>query len=644
MQPQKESRATTSCTECQRRKQKVPLHSRLTLRLTPWTNGKISAPENGLAIIARPGKCLISVNSLLNDHSKSRRQSRLENSSSEPKTLKRSAPDSAEPQFISQNGEHEEIEDGLKVWGYMPGHVHYKIGNADEHAPRKESPPEAPIFDAVDKVLHAIPPRSITDAFVNHFLSVVNYRYSAIYGPTLAEQYVQWWTDRGAGKQLSPEFTCLLLRICAYSVQYLTPSLRKMIEFELACSSQTLTERFSDAAEELSRSFEASRTSIERVQELFLKGAWLKSESKIVESWHALSRTIREAQELGIDKDAGAEDLCEFGLEIRRRIWTLLYIWDWQMSAWLGRPNLIDQKNLTFKLPNLRLDQSTTQPNLLSPFAHMALQATLGRRIAAAMGNATSQTDLSAEQVLAIESTCEKFIEELPPIFRIDNPDLSLDEEHPYFVFQRHQLHCVIFLSKLDFLKPYLTRERRDKITDRDDEFRRKGIDVALDLLKVARKLFDHEFPINAKFHMVVFCVFDTATLLCSAIIHDRDRVLPHREEVVDAIENSLDMLHQLSLTTKLGASSYNFLFKLPSNSFIEPAASASEPLPAMTMQDDLNFDIDQFLAQNPFGHLGDLNALDMGGMEQIWDWEDLHLDVYTQAGPNGWGAPGESA
>lgn len=102
-----------------------------------------------------------------------------------------------------------------------------------------------------------------------------------------------------------------------------------MIEFELACTSQTLTERFSAAAEELSRGFDASRTSIERVQEQFLKGAWLKSESKIVESWHALSRTIREAQELGIDKDAGIEDFCEFDIEIRRRIWTLLYIWDW---------------------------------------------------------------------------------------------------------------------------------------------------------------------------------------------------------------------------------------------------------------------------------------------------------------------------
>jgi len=362
------------------------------------------------------------------------------------------------------------------------------------------------------------------------------------------------------------------------------------------------------------------------------------------------------------------------------------------MSAWLGRPNLIDQKNLAFKLPNLRLDQSTIQPNLLSPFAHIALQATLGRRIAAAMGSANSQTNLSAEQVLAVESECENFIQELPPIFRVENPDLSLDQEHTFLVFQRHQLHCVIFLSKLDFLKPYLTRERRERITDRDDEFRRKGIDVALDLLKVARKLFDHEFPINAKFHMVVFCVFDTATLLCSAIIHDRDHILPHREEAVEAIENSLDMLHQLSLTTKLGASSYSFLFKLvhatpelsqhtqiskrqrqtspsgssppkvtpladepapvvvipsttkPLDPVLEPVASTSEAMPAITIPDDLLFDIDRFLAQNPFGHLGDPNALDMGGMEQIWDWEDLHLDVCPQNGPDNWGASGEDS
>ncbi|KNG47942.1 hypothetical protein TW65_05282 [Stemphylium lycopersici] len=622
-------------------------------------------------------------------HSRSRREN-----SSNTQGVKRSAPDSAEPQFVKQNGEHEVLEDGLKVWGYMPGHVHYKVGSSEDvNGPRKDSPTEVPASDAVQKVLQDIPPRSITDAFVNHFLSVVNYRYSAIYGPTLAEQYVQWWNDRSSGKQLSPEFTCLLLRICAYSVQYLTPSLRKMIEFELACTSQTVTERFSAAAEELSRSFEASRTSIERVQEQFLKGAWLKSESKIVESWHALSRTIREAQELGIDKDAGIEELCEFDIEIRRRIWTLLYIWDWQMSAWLGRPNLIDQKNLTFKFPNLRLDQSTTEPNLLSPFAHMALQANLGRRVATVMGDATSKSELSAKKVLAIQSECEKFIKELPAIFRVKNPDTSLDEAHPYFVFQRHQLHCVIYLTMLDFLKTYLTRERSDKLTDQDDKFRKKGIEIALRLLRVARSLFDHEFPINAKFHMVVFCIFDTATLLCSAIVHDREHVLPHREDVMDVIDSSLDMLHQLSLSTKLGATSYNFLFKLvkatpelsrhfptskrqrqkssstpsvlnttpsheptpvavmpppaapaPSNVLMEPSVSTADAISTMPTADDLSFDIDQFLAQNPFGNVGNPNTVDMGGMEQIWDWQDLHLETYSQGGPNVWESTGQGS
>jgi hypothetical protein len=344
------------------------------------------------------------------------------------------------------------------------------------------------------------------------------------------------------------------------------------------------------------------------------------------------------------------------------------------MGAWLGRPNLIDQKNLNFKLPNLRLDQSSSEPNLLSPFAHMALQANLGRRLNTIMGDAQSVDALSADEILTIEAELDKFIDELPPVFRLKDPDTSLDAEHPYFVFQRHQLHTVVYVTKLDFLKPFLTRARDDKKTDRDDEFRRMGIDLALDVLEVARRLFDHEFPINAKFHMVVFSIFDTSTILCSAIIHDRERCLPRRDEVTNAVDGSLDMLHQLSLTTKLGASSYAFLYKLvqstpelscgtgtskrlrnqssASSNLLEPpplvhhtsigsvASSVDPPIPpnldltsiamepalVMPAVNDFSFDVDQFLAQNPFGSV---SALDMGGMEQIWDWEDLNLNQF---------------
>jgi hypothetical protein len=445
-----------------------------------------------------------------------------------------------------------------------------------------------------------------------------------------------------------------------------------MIEFELACSPQVMTDRFHDAAGQLSKSFSASNTCIERVQELFYKGAWLKSESRIVESWHSLGCTIREAQELGLDKESFNEGLSEFDIEIRRRLWTLLYIWDWQMSAWLGRPHLIDQKDASFEFPNLRLEQSASEPNLLSPFAHIALQAHIARRIAPLMGDVQVTSELSPDQVSRALQEIRNFIDELPPVFRIEDPDVSLDEAHPYYVFQRHQLHVVIHIAMLDLLKPYLTRDPKSPKTSQDAKLRKAGVEIALKMLDIARLLFDHEFPINAKFHMVVFCIFDTATTLCSAIIHDVDSVLPYREKAMDAVESALDMLQQLSFTTKLGASSYWFLFKLvqaapmlsqyaPINKrqrtvCLSKSGSGSEartplpehplptttapvtqaevksvgpaynpvPVPEMATADDFAYDMEQFMAQNPFGSSSNL---DIGGMEVVFDWDELNLD-----------------
>lgn len=450
-----------------------------------------------------------------------------------------------------------------------------------------------------------------------------------------------------------------------------------MIEFELACSPQYLTGRFNAAADQLSQSFPASSTCIERVQELFYKGAWLKSESKIVESWHALGRTIREAQELGLDKETANEGLAEFDIEIRRRLWTLLYVWDFQMSTWLGRPHLINQKDLSFTLPSLRLDSSPDDSNQLSPFAHIALQAQVGRRITPLMGDVQTVGDLSPEQVFAALDEMHNFIDELPPVFRLENPDHSLDAKHPYYIFQRHQLHVVIHMVMLDLLKPYLTRDPKNPKTARDAELRDIGVEIALRMLKVSRLLFEHEFPINAKFHLVVFSIFDTATIVCSAMIHDVDNALPRRGDIMDAIEDALDMLQQLSLTTKLGASSYWFLFKLvqaapclsqyapinkrqrtlkraksstesgseartPLPEQVLPTTTAPtietgmkaptatfetepEPVPNVPTTDDLSFDVDQFLAQNPFGNSS--SNLDIGGMEVVFDWDELNLD-----------------
>ncbi|KAJ4985214.1 trascription factor [Stagonosporopsis vannaccii] len=668
MRIQKDGRASTSCTECQRRKQKASA----AICSREWPCDHCQARK-----VAH--LCQFVVKRLQHDSRQGCARDSFEGKIGQKRSPLSPLDEASTPALLLAHG-NVHGEDSLKAWGYMPGHVLWKVGAIEDISPRLESSLKSTGADVVEQVIHTLPPRSITDALVNHFLSVVNHRYNAIYAPTFTEQYVRWWADRTTGKRLNPEFTCLLLRVCAYSVQYLTPSLKKMIEFELACSIQQLTDRLSDAAEQLGHSFTASKTCTARVQEQFLKCAWLKSESKIIESWHALSCTIREAQELGIDRDANTEGLSEFDIEIRRRLWALLYIWDWQMGSWLGRPNLIDRKNLNFKLPKLRLDQPSSDPNILSPFAHMALQADLGRRLNTILSGGQSVDALSPNEILIIEAELDRFVDDLPPVFRLHDPDTSFDIDHPYFVFQRHQLHTVLYVTKLDFLKPFLTRTREDMKSHREDQLRAIGIDLALDALKVAGRLFHLEFPMHAKFHMVVFSIFDTSTILCSAIIHDHESRLPRQDEIFAAIERSLDMLHQLSLTTMLGASSYAFLYKLvqthpklslrdrnvkrskrraqDSTCMPEPQtllydASPQESIPGFTSQpprapdstngssqapevaepahttttwNDPCFDVDQFLVQHP---LGSAAALNMSGMEQIWNWENLNLDQF---------------
>lgn len=59
------------------------------------------------------------------------------------------------------------------------------------------------------------------DILVQNFLNHSNYQYYCLYPPTFSQAYSVWWADRASGKTLRPDFTCLLLRVCACSTQSL---------------------------------------------------------------------------------------------------------------------------------------------------------------------------------------------------------------------------------------------------------------------------------------------------------------------------------------------------------------------------------------------------------------------------------------
>ncbi|KAL2009929.1 hypothetical protein VTN00DRAFT_5736 [Thermoascus crustaceus] len=72
--------------------------------------------------------------------------------------------------------------------------------------------------------------------------------------------------------------------------------------------------------------------SLTQVQQLFLTTYWFKTESLFIDSWHTLAAAIHEAQELGMHKNSFEEGMTEFDCEMRKRVWCLLYAWDWYGS------------------------------------------------------------------------------------------------------------------------------------------------------------------------------------------------------------------------------------------------------------------------------------------------------------------------
>lgn len=169
----------------------------------------------------------------------------------------------------------------------------------------------------LERALHTLPPRPYTgqqtstpcvtrrkanwilaDAIVQNFLNNVNYHYYIIYPAGFLTDYESWWNDRNAHRPLGLQYTCLLMMICACSVQYASPELEPKL-LELDEDTQRLCERYHNVARELHSVIPVGHNHVYNVQSLLHSCYWYKSEARFVECWHVLSSAIREAQELG---------------------------------------------------------------------------------------------------------------------------------------------------------------------------------------------------------------------------------------------------------------------------------------------------------------------------------------------------------
>ncbi|KAF7136949.1 hypothetical protein CNMCM5793_006653 [Aspergillus hiratsukae] len=430
-----------------------------------------------------------------------------------------------------------------------------------------------------------------------------------------------------------------------YTALFIDYEAKQKLEMELGENVESLSERYHHVAKQLSSTIPPGKGGLTQVQQLFLTAAWYKAEAMFVESWHALSSAIHEAQELGMHKSLAKLGLSEFDREMRQRLWCILYSWDCTYCS--------------FEMPNVRLESDHIEADVPSPIVHMALQCQLGQALSKLPG--VMGGTMTPAIAVTVQQETERWLASFPPAYRLVNPDMQWDHDYKYVEVQRKQLHTIAYLVMLMPLKQCLTRDIHHDSSSIERNLQPTAIDIALKLIKAAHQLLECMLPLNAKFHFAPFAMFDTAASLCSAIIHDHGRCFPQRDEVIEAISVSLRTLGRISHSTKTAAICYSVLSKLvnklsltPEEELILHSKSSGSPLTASKTPSsavpDIDFGINNNLqplyAHNPemydptmsgyssleplappSSDLKELFNVDLGELGQIWDLENLGLD-----------------
>ncbi|KAK9775884.1 putative Transcription factor domain-containing protein [Seiridium cardinale] len=353
-------------------------------------------------------------------------------------------------------------------------------------------------------------------------------------------------------------------------IQYLEPEQREKLQLDLGETTQSLTERYHSASQNLSRSILGGKGGLAHVQRLIHSCYWFKSEGRYVECWHELKAAVGEAQELHMHREQPTQAFSDFDREVRRRVWCILETWDWQVSALLSRPLIIDRSDCQVELPSLSLES-----DMPSPIMHMKLQCQLSRKLFQGFGNARSI--MLASELQAYQHEIGTWMQQLPPQFAITTPDTTLDEKYPWLILQRHSIHAVAYSLLVNPTKLYLTGSCSSSGPS-EDHIKKVGIDYCLLFVDVLKRLFNYAYPHDARFHFVLFSIFDTATLLCSALLHDKSHNLSGRTEICDAVLSSYDMLQQLNTATRSALASYRILSRLVGRTFLTTSFDHGPP------------------------------------------------------------------
>ena len=228
------------------------------------------------------------------------------------------------------------------------------------------------------------------------------------------------------------------------------------------------------------------------------------------------------------------------------------------MSAFLGRPRIVDHRRCDIVLPSQLLDESDVTPGPPSPFAQFSLQTGMIQRLSEAFPHIDEKFSLS--QILAFRQIVQDWMNELPKVYSTNSPDTRWDSRHGHVVWQRRNLHVIGYLTMLYPSKACLVHNTGIPVPDG----RKEQINIAVECLSLLvsawTSLLKIVFPDHAKYDFAIFCYFESTISLLTTIDKDGAVGGPRRDVLTKAIESLVQVLERLKYINRAWIKSHALL------------------------------------------------------------------------------------
>ncbi|TVY50341.1 Multidrug resistance regulator 1 [Lachnellula cervina] len=541
--PRKRKRIVISCTECHRRKQKCD-------RESPCSNC-IARNKNNICHY---------------ENESARKQQLLEDSVSTAavnggafSVIKPNAADTvAQVTGFGYNKSNGNNNTTLGIFKKLQDH---DAQTPDQFSrPETSMPDQSGLREKYKSLIRQLPSKEYIEKLLPTYFREVNCSYSPLdegyFRDLLAEWHGLSFATLNRGPQeLSGDmqffpallFQCLALALQFQPLEY-DPTLDSL-KYAAGMSFDDLASDYSESSVGILGLLGKRHTTLVAVQAGFLRTSYLKNVGMVTESWHSLSQTIRDAQEIGLHKDSlvhsrnseakPADVLENLWIEqFRRRMWLIISLWDIHMAIILGRPTTIDPRDGKPPFPIDAPFPRNRREEAPSPRTEADVPTTLtmllwNTEVTAPLWDIfiLEKEDPHQNNFAKVEKM-HKLINQIslhyPPFFRTENPDLTFDALPECYwlprarpVFQNNAAFTIMALHR-----PYIFT---------NSSSRTAALKAGLDVLRAQRTLFNLLNSTHYKWFVLVLNTFDAIILIAAIyILHpcenrsDLDEALQH--------------------------------------------------------------------------------------------------------------------